>query len=135
MTARTEPNYYITGFANSFRELPITSAMRLQDAIRAISGLSFGSTDCSLPMLDAARRKLDIDAFIIYTDNETWAGAIHPSVALNTYRKQVNHAVKSIVVGMTATQFTIADPRDSHSLDVVGFDTDTPSLIADFISD
>jgi 60 kDa SS-A/Ro ribonucleoprotein len=33
---------------------------------------------------------------------------------------------------MTATGFTIADARDAGMLDVVGFDTATPNLIADF---
>ena len=37
-----------------------------------------------------------------------------------------------IVVGMTATNFTIADPEDPGTLDVVGFDTATPRLISDF---
>jgi 60 kDa SS-A/Ro ribonucleoprotein len=34
---------------------------------------------------------------------------------------------------MTATQFSIADPNDNGMLDVVGFDTATPQIIADFI--
>jgi 60 kDa SS-A/Ro ribonucleoprotein len=33
---------------------------------------------------------------------------------------------------MTATGFTIADPNDGGMLDVVGFDSATPNLIADF---
>jgi 60 kDa SS-A/Ro ribonucleoprotein len=36
------------------------------------------------------------------------------------------------VVGMTATDFTIADPEDPGTLDVAGFDSATPSLLADF---
>jgi 60 kDa SS-A/Ro ribonucleoprotein len=38
------------------------------------------------------------------------------------------------VVGMTGNAFTIADPNDAGMLDVVGFSTDTPSAIADFIA-
>jgi 60 kDa SS-A/Ro ribonucleoprotein len=33
---------------------------------------------------------------------------------------------------MVSNGFTIADPNDSGMLDVVGFDTATPSIIADF---
>jgi len=33
---------------------------------------------------------------------------------------------------MTSNGFTIADPSDPLSLDVVGFDTSTPSIIAEF---
>jgi 60 kDa SS-A/Ro ribonucleoprotein len=36
-------------------------------------------------------------------------------------------------MGMTATGFTIADPKDAYSLDVVGFDANVPALITDFI--
>jgi 60 kDa SS-A/Ro ribonucleoprotein len=37
-----------------------------------------------------------------------------------------------VVVGMTANRFSIADPRDAGMLDVVGFDSAAPGLIADF---
>jgi 60 kDa SS-A/Ro ribonucleoprotein len=33
---------------------------------------------------------------------------------------------------MTASEFTIADPDDPGMLDVVGFDSNTPQLIAEF---
>ena len=36
------------------------------------------------------------------------------------------------VVAMTATDFTIADPADPGSLDVSGFDSAVPKLLADF---
>jgi hypothetical protein len=39
---------------------------------------------------------------------------------------------KLVVVGMALNGFTIADPDDAGMLDVVGFDTVTPNLIADF---
>lgn len=38
-----------------------------------------------------------------------------------------------IVVGMTSTGFSIADPTDAGSLDVVGFDTAAPGVISDFV--
>jgi 60 kDa SS-A/Ro ribonucleoprotein len=37
-----------------------------------------------------------------------------------------------VVVGMTATGFSIADPSDPGMLDVVGFDGAVPSLITEF---
>ena len=36
---------------------------------------------------------------------------------------------------MVANNFTIADPHDAGMLDVVGFDTAAPTLIADFATD
>ena len=39
---------------------------------------------------------------------------------------------KLVVIGMVSNGFTIADPNDAGMLDVVGFDTATPSIITDF---
>jgi len=47
-----------------------------------VSNLPFGRTDCALPMVWALRKGLEIDHFCVYTDNETWAGTIHPHQAL-----------------------------------------------------
>ena len=83
-------------------------------------------------MLDAQKRNLKIDLFVIYTDNETWAGDTHPSQALKEYRQHSGIDAKLVVVGMTATGFSIADPNDSGMLDVVGFDTNTPNILSMF---
>ncbi len=36
-------------------------------------------------------------------------------------------------VGVIANTFSIADPNDAGMLDVVGFSTDVPTVLADFI--
>jgi len=91
-----------------------------------------GGTDCALPMLYAAERKLDVDVFVVLTDSETWAGNIHPIQALQAYRQKAGIPAKLIVVGMVSNGFSIADPADAGMLDVVGFDTATPQLMSDF---
>jgi 60 kDa SS-A/Ro ribonucleoprotein len=151
VTARTEDNYEIVGFTSggynastsqwslshglntALRPLDITPRRRLDDIIRYTNGLPFGGTDCALPMIYAKDQKKKFDAFIIYTDNETWAGNIHPFQALKQYRDASGIDARLIVVGMTATKFTIADPSDKGMLDVVGFDTATPNVISSFI--
>jgi 60 kDa SS-A/Ro ribonucleoprotein len=70
--------------------------------------------------------------FVVYTDSETWFGTIHPVQALRQYREKMGVRAKLIVVGMTSNGFTIADPDDAGSLDVVGFDSAVPSVMADF---
>lgn len=67
------------------------------------------------------------------TDSETWYGSQHPFQALQMYRQQMNIPAKLIVVAMTGTNKTIADPSDRGMLDVVGMDTATPTVISDFI--
>jgi 60 kDa SS-A/Ro ribonucleoprotein len=144
-TVQTEANYHVIGFtggsgggyrsSNTRDVSPInlSKRMRLDSVIKTISGLPFGGTDCALPMLYALENKLEVDAFEIYTDSETWAGAVHPHEALERYRQKMGRDAKLIVVGMTATQFTIANPDDTGMLDVVGFDTGAPSIMSDFI--
>ena len=133
ITANTEKEVIIRGFQTHMTPLPVKQGMSLEAVTRAVSDLPFGGTDCAQPMLDALRHKLAVDAFIVYTDNETWAGKTHPVQALRDYRRKTGIPAKLIVVGMTSTGFSIADPEDAGMLDVVGFSTNTPSAIADFI--
>lgn len=133
VTARVEPQTHIMGFTNTLVPLKITRKDTLTSAIRNISNLPFGGTDCAMPMLYAMQNKIEVDSFIVYTDNETWAGRIHPSQALRQYRQTMGIDAKLIVVGMVSNGFSIADPNDPGMLDVVGFDTSCPAVMADFV--
>lgn len=132
ITLRQCTNAHVMAFTNKLVPIDISPRQRLDDVVRRVSRLPFGSTDCALPMMTALRQKLEIDTFIVYTDNETWAGRPHPHQALKQYRDEVNPRAKLIVVGMTATNFTIADPRDPGMMDVVGFDASAPRVMQDF---
>jgi 60 kDa SS-A/Ro ribonucleoprotein len=120
------------GYHNGITELAISPRQRLDDVCKQVASLPMGGTDCALPMLYAAQKNLEVDVFVVLTDNETWAGDIHPSQALRQYRRKTGIAAKLVVVGMVANGFTIADPDDAGMLDVVGFDTATPQLMSDF---
>ena len=144
VTAASEPRHMITAFtAGSYKSmhpglgsgltpLAISPRERLDGVTRITRALSFGGTDCALPMIEALKQRWPIDLFVIYTDSETWAGSIHPSQALREYRERMGIRSKLVVVGMASNGFTIADPDDAGMLDVVGFDTATPQVIADF---
>lgn len=151
MTAKTEKDYSIIGFASGagavevkngrarmayggeyVKPLNISPRMQMSGALNAVSNLPFGGTDCSLPMLYAAEKRIPVDTFAVYTDSETWAGQIQPVEALRRYREQMGIPAKLIVVGMAANEFTLADPDDAGMLDVVGFDTAAPQIMADF---
>lgn len=106
--------------------------VRLQDAIRQLSNLSFGRTDCALPIMWALQRRAVVDTFVVYTDNESYAGPIHVHQALRMYREQINPQARLVVVAMAANSFSVADPSDPLSLDVVGFDPSVPSVISTF---
>jgi len=110
----------------------ITACSRISDVVSRVHALPMGGTDCALPMVHALKERWEVDTFVVYTDNETWAGSIHPVQALQQYRRETGLPAKLIVVGLTATQFTIADPSDAGMLDVVGFDASAPAVMADF---
>jgi 60 kDa SS-A/Ro ribonucleoprotein len=135
VTANVEPETEIFGFGTTFHPLAITPNMRLDAVVRYMDGLPFSGTDCSLPMVHATAKKLPIDAFCVYTDNETFAGRIHPHKALQEFRQKSGRPAKLAVFGMAVNGFTIADPNDSGMMDVVGFDTAAPAAVADFFRD
>ena len=112
--------------------LALSKRQRLDDVLKLTANLPFGGTDCALPMLWAMQHKAEVDVFVVYTDSETWFGKVHPAQALREYREKTGIAARLIVVGMVSNAFTIADPNDAGMMDVVGFDTATPQLIADF---
>lgn len=159
LVARTEPNFYAAGFSDGSRvagavkgrtqwshgyrfgsryvpamePVPISKSQRLDALMKQMEDIPMGGTDCALPMIDALHNKIKADCFIIYTDNETWAGEIHPKQALDEYRQKMGIDAKLIVCGMTATNFSIADPADQGMLDIVGFDSSVPTLISGFL--
>lgn len=132
VTAATEPQHHIVGFSHQLVPLAIGPKMRLDAVCRTMATTPMGRTDCAQPFIYAMAAKLPVDVFVTLTDNETYYGRIHPSQALNEYRQRTGIAAKSVVVGMTATAFTVADPNDAESLDVVGMDTATPQLMSEF---
>ena len=102
VTAATEPRTLIVGFtsgaagicggSSGIAPLNISPRQRLDDAIRAVSDLPFGGTDCALPdAVGAAERRRGRHVLRSLTDNETWAGQIHPHQALDQYRREDGH--------------------------------------------
>ena len=144
----THSNVTICAFSNTIIDLtntivgymdatidPTTGlpTMTIDDALKIVD-MPFSSTDCALPMVQALQNRERVDAFVIYTDSETYMGKIHPQAALEEYRRVMGIDAKLIVVGMTSNCLTIADPKDLNTLNLAGFDTATPRIINDFIS-
>jgi 60 kDa SS-A/Ro ribonucleoprotein len=132
VTAASEPHSALYGFSTGLKELPVSPRMRLDQVCQVILGHWGGGTDCSLPMQWAQRNKIEVDTFQVYTDNETWYGDVHPHEALENYRQASGIPARLAVIAAAPTQFTIADPADPGSMDVSGFDSNVPALLADF---
>jgi 60 kDa SS-A/Ro ribonucleoprotein len=138
--ARTEPTHIIRGFTSDsygyrnsgLTDLGISARTDLATAMRNVQRHNWGGTDCSLPMTWALANKVEVDTFVVITDNDTWAGKIHPFQALKEYRKKTGIDARLAVLGVQATDFTIADPSDAGMMDFVGFDSNAPRVLADF---
>lgn len=133
VTARVEPNWHVVGFCTQLQNLAINPKMSLQEIVNVIDRTQMGATDVSLPMVWAQKNGIEVDSFEVYTDNETNSHRISPANALRSYRDKTGIDAKLVVVGMTATDVSVADPNDPNMMDVVGFDTNAPAIIADFI--
>jgi 60 kDa SS-A/Ro ribonucleoprotein len=133
ITANVEPNHVITVFKNDIEQFTgIRKGMYVDAAIKAVSRLQFGGTDASLPMKWAIDNKMPIEMFQVYTDNETWAGPKHTCQRLRDHRKAFGVKAKFASIAMAGNGSSVCDPNDPDMLDVMGFDTATPRILAEF---
>ena len=129
-----EKQCHVMGFSDEFKELNIVQNDVRQNMCN-VRGMTFGSTDISLPFLWAMQNEKLYDAFIVITDNETNCNHIPPSEALNLYREHSGIPdAKLIVIATSANSFSTADPNDLNMIDIAGFDAETPRILNDFIS-
>lgn len=123
------------GYGSTRRQVTpvgVSRRQRLDDVVALFRQMPAGGTDCALPFVYADQEKTGAEAFLVMTDNETWAGGIHPKQALDQYRQRNGIAARSAIVGFVSNPFSIADPNDPGMMDVAGFDTAAPALVADF---
>ncbi|EPB67179.1 TROVE domain protein [Ancylostoma ceylanicum] len=134
VSLKNEKDVECVGFCDKLVELPFRGDWTIAKIEEYMDGMEFGATDCALPMLWAKENNKKFDVFVVYTDCETWVGEVHPYEALRKYREASGITdAKLVVMGMTSTGFTIADPEDAGMMDIVGFDSAVPTLLADFV--
>lgn len=121
----------VGAFTNHLLMLQVDNDIKLDSMIDKISRLPFGGTNVGSVIEHAINNNLQVDKFVIYTDNETWQGS-HVTTLLAKYRKQSGINAKLIVVAMETSNHSVADPNDPLQLDIVGFDTATPQVLAEF---
>lgn len=134
VTLHAEDDCDVVAFSHGLTPVGMSRRQRLDDVLSTIDRMQMGGTDCALPMLWASQGNRGYDAFVVYTDSETWAGRVHPKQALDAYRQQTGIDARLAVVGMVANEFTIADPTDAGMLDVVGFDASAPAVMGEFFA-
>jgi 60 kDa SS-A/Ro ribonucleoprotein len=142
VTLNTEKDVKLTCFSDTVKWLNIPKSSTIREAMRIAQANNYGGTDATLPFEFATRNKIDVDAFIMTTDGESWMNSYfygaqrtqrHPYQALNEYRQRVGHDVKLVTIAMVANESSIGDQLDESALDCVGFDTAVPTLISNFV--
>ena len=134
ITEAVEDEVTHVAFDTKSYKLDISRQMRLDKVVDLLAKTGGGGTDCALPIRYAIEKKIAADAFVIFTDSETWQGSQHPAQAIAEYRQKMGIDAKLVVVAMASTRTTIGDPQDAGTLNVVGFDTSVPQVISEFLS-
>ena len=93
------------------------------------------AVDVAALLNHCVKEELRYDAFIVLAGNlSTPCPAAGPKAALANYRKTMGvEGAKMCVVGVAAKMFTIADPDDHNSLDVLGMGASCVHQIRDFL--
>ncbi|KAH7719605.1 CRE-ROP-1 protein [Aphelenchoides avenae] len=131
----TEPQVECMACQDEFVPLPFKKGDKLTDMVQHVEKISSGNMVCARPMLWALKERKKFDVFIVFTtDCKIRAGEVHPFKALQDYRREMDVPdAKLVMMGMTSTDFAIADPTDPGMLDVCGFDAAIPELVRSFV--
>lgn len=113
-------------------ECNITAQSNLDQVLKDIR--YGGGTDVSLPFQYVQRHGLEnkIDAVVMITDSESWAGGRHTFQVLDEIRKK-NPAMKAVEVQL-APGFHKQLRGDAREMLVCGFDASVYQVVSDFIA-
>jgi 60 kDa SS-A/Ro ribonucleoprotein len=132
---RSESNTHVMGFSTSFIDLGVSASDSLDTVMKKTAAKNFGGTDTSVAINYAISKNLLVDAFVILTDNEAWAGKGHTFQAMERYRKLSGLPAKLAVCAFTPAHHSIADQNDFLSMDFVGLDASLPQALQSFIAE
>jgi 60 kDa SS-A/Ro ribonucleoprotein len=129
-----EPEAVVIGFdTQSHRLFPEALGSTVLRLVEGLARIGRGGTDLSLPFRYIEQSGVDVEAIVILTDNETWAGQEHPFAVLRRLRS-MRPALRVINVATTATGYSLQEPDDLLSFHIVGFDAGVVSLIEEILS-
>lgn len=123
--------------------LPISDALESRREFDAFVSLTDSETADALMLthhLHYLNRYIGTDGRIPqYDANQQVIGSYAPPTetapeVLRRYRASIGIPARHIVVAMVANDISINDPADPYGLDVAGFDTSTPQIIAEFVA-
>ena len=112
---RSETHFSTMAFHHTLVPLNLTRDMSLMEVISHTHALPFGQTDCSLPIEWARAQGSLVDAFVVFTDNETNCNKISPVESLRRYRAATGIDAPLVVVAVAATGFHCGYDRLQHA--------------------
>ena len=128
-----EPNVHVVGFQSSVVDLDISASDSPSRAADKALKRNFGSTNPTAAIQYATKNRLEVDVFVVCTDNEVNHGSQHVWQALDEYNRKTGRQAKLVVLATSVNKFTIGDPdKPEQYLDIAGFDSAVPKLIAEF---
>ncbi len=110
-----------------------TTHRGVMDTITYVCSYPSGNTDISSPLFRAMQDVPDADAVVLITDNETWKNKQPIHVVMDRYRAITKKPTKLIVIGLTATRYTVADPNDPYAYNIAGFSTTVPDVLSSLL--
>ncbi|XP_036410266.1 60 kDa SS-A/Ro ribonucleoprotein [Megalops cyprinoides] len=136
VVTRTEVDSQVLVFSEgAVSPCAITTDMSLSKVTEELVKLPALNTDCALPVLWATENERAADIFIVFTNNDTWFGKVHPAEALRMHRHKMGVHSKLIVCGLAANCLGVADPDDRGMLEICGFDSGALDVIGNFARD
>lgn len=139
VTLRSEKSCDIVAFSGKQSTEHPNFSISPQDDLNVVldkcSKLPCDKINIAAPIIHAFENKKMYDVFVVYTDSVNEDGSVHPSRALELYRQgsTIKNA-RLIVCGLASNRFSIADPNDPLMMDIVGFDSNTPKAIHQFVT-
>lgn len=131
---RSEADCQILAYSTECEPVNVTKRVTVESMNRAMPNRPRG-TDCAQPFIWAQQNNYDADVVIQITDSHSWYGSEHTVEALAKYRRKVGHDVVAVAAATAPGGVTILDPKDPHSLNVIGFDATVPDAIAAFVNE
>jgi 60 kDa SS-A/Ro ribonucleoprotein len=144
VTLATEPNSHLIGFDTSYHEIGFTAKNRIDTIVDRLSRHRGGGTNTNLPVQYAWDKKLDVDAIVSYTDDETWAGQArfasydrtmgggHVTEWVTKYADRYG-PFKFLNCAMIATGTSDVDSKNPMMFELNGMDANTPRIISEYV--
>lgn len=146
ITYKVEPKTVMISYSGDITEIKASRRTTMSSLLKQFG--HGGATNTALPLHYALEQKIDFDAIVSYTDNETWAGnsgygyygsryktrSGHVTEVLRDYQRQVGHPVRFLNVAMVANGVTDVDPTNANMFEIAGMDSQTPQIISEFVA-